>query len=74
MQERGSPLFRPIVVNSNTGMPAACQPYLPKLTFKMARWMAFIDLRVKSLGMYTSVCLITVCRVKYQYDISNECN
>ena len=48
---RGSPLLRPTVVSSSTGMPAASQPSLPKLTVSRPRWTRFIPLSMKSLGM-----------------------
>ena len=51
MTERDSPDLRPTVVSSSTGMPAASQPILPKLTVSRARWMAFIDFSIRSLGM-----------------------
>ena len=51
MTERGSPLLRPVVVSSSTGMFCAVHPTRPPLTVSMMRWMAFMALSAMSAGM-----------------------
>ncbi len=49
--ERGSPLLRPVVVSSSTGIPEACHPNRPPLILSSARWTPFIVFNTMSLGM-----------------------
>ena len=55
MHERDSPLLRPTVVSSSTGMPAALQPSLPKLIVSVARCTKFMVFRTRSLGMSSTL-------------------
>ena len=48
---RTSPVLRPVVVSSTTGMPATCQPKRPPVKAMAARWSAFMLLSEKSVGM-----------------------
>ncbi len=48
---RASPLLRPIVVSSTTGIPIAAQPSLPKLPLRITRWTKFMVFSCRSLGI-----------------------
>jgi hypothetical protein len=49
--DRERPVLRPVVVSSSTGMFDAFHPARPPLILSTLRWIAFIALNAKSLGM-----------------------
>ena len=51
MTARGWPLLRPIVVSSRDGIPPKLAPNRLPVTFSSTRWVVFIALRTRSLGI-----------------------